>query len=186
MQFRVRRAYTCSASRLRPNPPIRQLLRNSPWWWKTLYRFPRCFSPAPSRDQAYNAQLQGSGGTGNFIWSILTGALPTGISLTDPVNGVLAGTAPGANGVFPITVQLLDQVTQEKVTQVLSITVVNGVAILTPSLPNATLNQPYQFNLIGNGANLVWSVGLGSQLPPGFSLSPGGLLSGTGSEPGRI
>ena len=145
------------------------------------------FLPNAVANQAYSTQLQASGGTGNFMWSILTGPLPPGISLTDPVNGVLAGTAPGVNATYPILVQIQDQVTQEKVTQGLSIMVVNGLAIITPSLPNATINQPYQFQLIGTPqVNVVWSVPQGSQLPQGFSLSPSGLLSGTGSSLGAF
>jgi len=144
------------------------------------------FLPNANANQAYSAQLQGSGGTGNFLWSIPTGPLPPGISLADAVKGVLSGVAPGVNATYPFTVQLLDQVTQETVTQALSITIVNGVVILTPSLPNATINQPYGFQLLGNGANLVWSVASGSQLPPGFTLSPAGLLSGTGTSLGAF
>jgi hypothetical protein len=144
------------------------------------------FLPNAIANQTYSTQLQSSGGTGNFLWSVVTGPLPPGISLTDAANGVLSGTAPGVNATYPIVVQLLDQVTQEKVTQALAITILNGVVILTSSLPNATLNQPYQFNLVGNGANLVWSVAFGSQLPPGFTLSPAGLLSGTGDSLGAF
>jgi hypothetical protein len=132
-------------------------------------------------NQTYSTSLQGSGGTDKFTWSILTGPLPPGISLTDSANGVLSGTAPGVNATYPILVQLLDQVTQETATQGLSIAIVNGVAIITPSLPNATINQPYAFQLLGTPQiNVVWSVTQGSQLPPGFSLSPDGVLTGTG------
>ena len=39
------------------------------------------FLPNAVANQAYSTQLQASGGTGNFMWSILTGPLPPGISL---------------------------------------------------------------------------------------------------------
>ena len=141
--------------------------------------------PNANANQAYSAPLVGFGGTGQYVWSILNGTLPPGIGL-DGSTGALAGTAPGGSGVYLFTIQLLDQVTQEKVTQPLGITVVNGVAILTTSLPNATLNQPYQFPLSGTGQNLVWSIPKGSQFPPGFNLSSSGVITGVGTSLGAV
>ncbi len=136
------------------------------------------FLPNANANLAYSTQMQGSGGTGNFLWSIQSGTLPPGIALTDNVKGVLSGTAPGVNGVYPFTVRLQDQVTNEAVTQALSITVVNGIAILTTALPNAILNQAYSVQLQGTGANLAWSLAPGSVLPPNLTLAPNGVLSG--------
>jgi len=133
--------------------------------------------PNANANQSYATQLQGFGGTGQFTWSILSGALPPGIGL-DPVSGTLAGTAPSVNGVFQFTIQLLDRVTQEKATQALTINVANGVSILTTALPNAIVNQPYSFQLQGSGNFLVWSIQSGTVFPPGFSLSSSGLITG--------
>ena len=139
--------------------------------------------PNANANQAYSTQMRAIGGSGSLIWSIASGSLPPGIALTDNVKGILAGTAPGLNGTFPFTARVFDQVTQQSVTQALSITVVNGIAILTTALPNAIVNQPYSFQLQGTGPNLVWSPGL---LPPGFILSTGGLLSGVGIGTGAF
>ena len=139
--------------------------------------------PNANANLAYPVSLQGSGGTGSYVWSIVSGVLPPGISL-DPFKGALSGTAPGVNAVYPFTIQLLDQGTQQTATQALSITVVNGISILTTSLPNATVNQPYSFQLQGTGQNLVWSVPQGSVFPPGFSLTQGGVISGVGTATG--
>ncbi len=134
--------------------------------------------PNAIANQAYSTQMQAFGGTGNFTWSIVSGTLPPGITLTDPVQGILAGTAPGVNGTYQFTVRLRDQVTQESVTQALSISVVNGVAILTTSLPNAIVNQPYSFQLQGTGQNLSWSPAPGTVFPPNLTLTSNGILSG--------
>jgi hypothetical protein len=133
--------------------------------------------PNANANQTYSTQIQSFGGTGKFTWSILNGALPPGFGL-DASTGAVSGSAPGVSGVFPFTIQLLDQVTQETVTQALSIAIVNGVAILTTSLPNATVNQAYSFQLAGTGPNLAWSIPTGSVFPPGFSLSSSGLITG--------
>ena len=59
-----------------------------------------------------------------------------------------------------------------------------GYAKITFRVPNGTLGQPYshQFTAQGGGAGLTWSS-LGS-LPPGLTLSPAGLLSGTPTQAG--
>lgn len=61
-------------------------------------------------------------------------------------------------------------------------------AILTTSLPNATLSLPYSVQLSAtNGAlgasNVRWTL-LSSGLPPGLALSPQGLISGTPTASG--
>lgn len=140
--------------------------------------------PDANANQTYSAPLQASGGTGaaNYAWSILSGSLPPGINL-NPATGALAaasGTAGPVNGTYTFTVQLLDQVTQVAVVQPLSINVVNGIGITSPSqLPDAAVGQSYTpFQLQATGSNLVWSVSKGWQLPPNFSLSPGGVITG--------
>jgi len=143
--------------------------------------------PNANANQAYSASLQGFGGTGNFVWSILNGVLPHGIGL-DVFKGALAGTAPGVNGVYPFTIQLLDQVTQEKVTQALSITVINGLPSLTiveSALPIATQNLPYSFTLHASGGIPPYTWNLGNGSPPGLSISSTtGLISGTPTQAG--
>jgi len=141
--------------------------------------------PNANANQPYSFQLQSSGGSNQFTWSVTKGSLPPGITL-DPAKGVLAGNAPCANAVYPFTIQLLDQVQQTSVTQDLSITVAGGLAILTTALPDATLNQSYSFQLTANSPNLFWSVPPGWQLPARFTLSSDGVLSGVGLGLGKF
>src|SRR4029079_9896355 len=89
------------------------------------------------------------------------------------------------------SIRLLDQATQLATSQTFSIDVTqgspSGLLITTTTLPNGTVNQPYSFQLLGTGGqNLTWSVQKGSQLPPQFSLSPGGLLTGFGIFTGKF
>jgi hypothetical protein len=55
--------------------------------------------------QPYSQQLQASGGTAPFNWSISAGALLAGITLS--AQGLLAGT-PTVGGAFNFTVQVTD------------------------------------------------------------------------------
>ena len=114
--------------------------------------------PNANANQAYSTQMQAFRRHRQFYLVDRERHVAAGNYANGPVQGVLAGTAPGVNGIYPFTVRLLDQVTQEAVTQALSINVVNGVAILTTSLPNAIVNQPYPFQLQGTGQNLIWSI----------------------------
>lgn len=135
--------------------------------------------------QPYLFQLQSSGGSNQFTWSITNGSLPPGITL-DAFKGVLAGTAPGVSGTYPFTVQLLDQVQQTAVTQDLSITVIGGLGIVTTALPDAILNQPYSFQLLATSPFVNWSVAPGWQLPNRFTLSSDGVISGVGLALGKF
>ena len=54
---------------------------------------------------AYSATLRGSGGTLPYTWSIISGSLPPGLTLT--ANGAITGT-PTTTGTFSFTVQVRD------------------------------------------------------------------------------
>jgi Putative Ig domain len=140
--------------------------------------------PNAVASQSYSFQLQTSGGSGQFVWSLQSGKLPNGIGL-DIATGLLVGTAPGLNASYPFTVRVLDLVTSLAATQALTINVVGGLEITTTALPNATVNQQYSFQLEGTGPPpLVWTVQVGSLLPSGFSLSTDGMLTGLGGDVG--
>lgn len=141
--------------------------------------------PAASANRSYSFQIQATGGTGQFAWSILSGDLPPGIGL-NAATGTLAGTAPTLNASYTFTVRVLDQATQMTDMRQFTLDVVGGIAILTTTLPNATVSQPYSFQLQGAAVSPIWSVQPGSQLPPQFNLSTSGLLTGIGLNTGTF
>ena len=64
-------------------------------------------SPTDRNDPGYSVQLLAAGGkTGTYTWSITSGALPPGISLSP--SGLVSGqaTTPGS---FPVTIQVADR-----------------------------------------------------------------------------
>ncbi len=140
--------------------------------------------PDALANHSYSYQIQTSGGSGQFTWSITSGALPSGIVL-DVGTGLLVGTAPGLTASYTFTARVLDLSSFQAATQVLTLNVVGGLEIVTTALPNAYVNQPYSFQLVGMGSSgMTWSVLPGPQLPPGFSLDPNGLITGLGTEIG--
>ncbi len=59
--------------------------------------------PAATQGAAYSQTLAASGGDGNYSWSLTSGALPAGLSLSS--GGVISGT-PTATGTATFTVQV--------------------------------------------------------------------------------
>ncbi|MEI9973752.1 MAG: putative Ig domain-containing protein [Ignavibacteriota bacterium] len=121
--------------------------------------------------------LSGSGGTAPLAWSLSTGALPAGMSLS--AAGVISGT-PAAVA-FPttatFTVALTDSVTAST-TQQFSL-VVNPAIVITPAtLPATTSGIAYPQTLTATGGtgSIAFSA---TGLPAWLTLSAGGLLSGT-------
>jgi hypothetical protein len=123
----------------------------------------------------YTAQLTSSGGTGTPTWSVITGSLPTGLTLS--TGGLIDGTPTATAGNF--TVQALDGA-GANATQSLSITVNPALTITTTSLPAATAGTAYSAPLASSGGTgtPTWSL-LSGSLPTGLTLSPAGVIGGT-------
>ncbi|MCZ2150976.1 MAG: putative Ig domain-containing protein [Bryobacterales bacterium] len=130
---------------------------------------------------AYSAALTAGGGTSPYTWSA-TG-LPSWLSLSTA--GILSGM-PTAAGTFNITVQVTDSAGQS-ISKALSITVGGGLTITTASLSNGTAGAVYPTAALtasgGSGVGYTWAF-IGGQLPPGLTLTGGGLLAGTPTTAG--
>lgn len=88
--------------------------------------------PAASTGTSYLAALGATGGVKPYSWTISSGALPSGLSLSP--TGTISGT-PTATGSYSFTVQVTDSTTAvpETATASLSITV-GGGSSLTPTV----------------------------------------------------
>ena len=73
----------------------------------------------------YSQTLIASGGGGSYTWSIVSGSLPAGLSLSP--GGVISGTPATRQGVYSFTVQVSDGVSTA--TQSLSITITSAIGI---------------------------------------------------------
>lgn len=140
--------------------------------------------PAGTIGTAYSQTLQASGGSGTYSWSIASGSLPSGLSLSSA--GVISGT-PSASGTFPLTVSVSD--TSKPVqtrTASLNITVAALPLQIGATSPAAgTVNSAYSQTLSVSGGTpgYVWTLSSG-RLPSGLSLSSAGVISGTPSAAG--
>ena len=125
---------------------------------------------------AINLPIQASGGSSPVTFTVVSGTLPAGITLSP--TGVLSGT-PGGTGSFPITVRATSA-DQQTATVALLLVVRARLAITTVALPNAVRGQTYNAGLNATGADSVytWFVEAGS-LPAGLSMTNLGIVSGT-------
>lgn len=62
--------------------------------------------PGGTEGTAYQTTLQARGGTLPYTWSIVSGALPTGLTI-NPVEGIISGT-PAASGTWAFAVRVSD------------------------------------------------------------------------------
>ncbi len=127
--------------------------------------------------EAYSQPLTASGGAGSYKWSMASGALPQGLTLS--ASGVISGS-PTAATVSNFTVQASDGT--ETATQALSITVtVPPLTILTTSLAGGIVNVNYTQTLSASGGTgtYTWSITTGT-LPAGLTLAAStGVIAGT-------
>ena len=128
--------------------------------------------PNGSFNNFYNQTLNVSGGIAPLTWGVISGGLPTGLTLNGS-SGQISGTAT-QTGAFNFTVQVTDAIPQSD-TQALSITITAPTppAITAPSsLPNGTVTQTYPNTTLtasGGTAPLIWDPVVNPALPNGLS-----------------
>ena len=133
----------------------------------------------------YSSTLTASGGITPYTWSVVSGSLPFGMTLSSST-GTISGTCPGS-GTFTFSVRVADSSTPPQTATVSeTIHVYGQLTITTTTLSDATANSAYSTTLQAFGGNGVytWSISSGS-LPTGITLDPStGILSGTPASAG--
>jgi Putative Ig domain len=140
--------------------------------------------PQALQEFPYSAALEGSGGVGPYSWSIDTGALPDGLTMTS--GGNISGR-PSTAGAASFVVRVKDSLGTSS-TKPLFIIVAQPpppLVIQTVSLPDTTAERPYSQTLLATGGvpPYTWSLASGS-LGTGMNLSASGVISGTPTSPG--
>jgi hypothetical protein len=123
---------------------------------------------------------------GSYTFSVVTGTLPSGLTLNSST-GVISGT-PAVNGTYNFTVKA--QASADcNATQAYTLVIVCPTVTVNPaSLPNGTNGTAYSQAISATpaGGNYTFAVSAGS-LPPGLNLNTStGVLSGTPTTNGTF
>ncbi|MEX2660757.1 MAG: ice-binding family protein [Vicinamibacterales bacterium] len=134
---------------------------------------------------AYAQTLTGSGGLAPYIFTVVAGALPAGLTLTPA--GSLSGT-PTTAGSTSVTIRVIDAnncFADRVLTMVIAAATCPVVTFNPATLPNATVGDAYTQTLTGSGgtAPYTFAVTVGT-LPAGLTLTAAGALSGTPTTAG--
>ncbi|MEO8680480.1 MAG: kelch repeat-containing protein, partial [Vicinamibacterales bacterium] len=125
-----------------------------------------------------------TGGTGPRQISLVSGAIPSGMTFDGPT-ATLSGT-PNTNGRYVFGLRVTDSASHAS-TQSFTLRV-GGPTITSPyRLSDGAIGQPYSVPLVGTGAPaLAWALPQGGSnvLPTGLTLSSTGLISGTPTSTG--
>lgn len=142
--------------------------------------------PNVVQNTAYNQTIQATGGVAPYTFSVSSGNLPTGITLS--AAGILSGTPP-TTGTYNFTVQVADSETPAATkTQAYTVIVIGKLVFTTSTLPPTLVGQPYTANVSFTGgiAPYTCTVSVGS-LPSGLTITTNGLncvISGTPTSVG--
>jgi hypothetical protein len=144
--------------------------------------------PSGIAKTSYSATLAATGGKTSYSWSVSSGSLPTGLTLS--TSGQMSGT-PTSAGTFSFTVKVTDSSSPaQSSTANLSITIsASGtpVQVTTSTLAGGQTGASYSATLAASGGKTPysWSVSSGS-LPTGLSLNSSGQISGTPTSAGTF
>jgi hypothetical protein len=138
-------------------------------------------------DLAYSVALTASGGGSSRAWSLSSGQLPPGLSLSR--EGMISGT-PTTPGTFSFTATVSDGTTSSSKT--LSLTIIPGIIVnATPIVPTAEVRTPYTasmptiFGVTGGVAPYRYVPVSG--FPYGIGFDPAtGAIFGSPREPGVV
>jgi len=125
----------------------------------------------------YSVQFAATGGSATgYVWSISTGALPAGLTLSS--TGLLAGTPTVAGGGV-VGFEVKDSAGNTARVNI-GVTVGNGLSITSPStLPVGYLDNTYSASLAAQGGSFVGYKWTATGLPQGINFSSAGVFSGS-------
>ena len=125
-----------------------------------------------------------SGADGPATFSLASGTLPSGLSLSSA--GVLSGT-PLVPGSFPITVKVTDSNGCTGISPTYTLVIAcQTITVTNPSTNTGTVDSPFSQTFTQSGAIGATTFSTSSTLPAGLSLLSNGLLTGTPQVPGTF
>jgi uncharacterized protein YhjY with autotransporter beta-barrel domain len=144
--------------------------------------------PSGQRGAAYAAQLTASGGTAPYGFTVASGTLPPGLTIS--ATGAISGT-PTASGSFQVAFTVTDtsNPAASVMTPTYTIAIAGPTASISPAaggLPSGTIGTAYSRTFSTSGATAPYSYAATGTLPPGLSLAADGRLAGTPTGSGSF
>lgn len=126
-------------------------------------------------DVPYTSTIKAVGASG-VNWTIASGSLPPGLSLSPSSTSVTVSGTPTASGTYTFSILALTS----RGNFMSKTFVIVVLEIVTTSLPGYTVGTPYSYQLqaAGGSGNYAWKISSGS-LPAGLVLDATGLIHGT-------
>jgi hypothetical protein len=131
--------------------------------------------PEGTQGQAYSTDALSATGTSPMTWSIVSGSLPSGLTL-DEKTGHISGTLAADAQTSKFTVKVTNAYGSD--TKEVTITVKAKLKINDVTPPLATVGASYYLKLSVEGdSHVTWSLA-GGRLPAGLQLNPNGTITG--------
>ena len=135
--------------------------------------------PGAAVSSHYTEPLAATGGTTPYTWTLLSGSLPPGLTLS--TSGEISGT-PTAAGSYGFAIQVADNSGGTSgLFFSLNIAATPLAIVTTANLPEGVASSAYSTNLQaagGTATSYTWTI-LSGAPPDGLTLSTAGVLSGT-------
>jgi len=132
----------------------------------------------------FSAQFTEAGAIGTFTYSLFSGSLPNGLTLSS--SGLVSGT-PTVVGAYPIVVQVTDSQGCTGTSSTYTIHIAcQTITVTNPAVSNGTAGTPFSQTFTQSGAIGSATFSTSSVLPAGLTLSAGGVLSGTPTQTGTF
>jgi len=141
--------------------------------------------PPGAQNTAYSFQLTTDNPGASVVWSVLTGALPSGLSL-DSSTGKISGT-PTTLGNSTFKIQVKDTSGLRSDVQTYTLSIVQPLQISSPKTKVGEVGLPLELGATATGGKpgYTWSVDPSTPLPAGLTLNAAtGAISGTPTAPG--
>ena len=131
--------------------------------------------------ESYAVFINALGGKTPYGWKILSGALPPGttgglsVACADMPDSEcrsafqISGT-PSQSGVYPFRLAVSDGMSAVYKDYTIQVNPATNLSIVTTSLPDATLGEYYQAEIVGYGAPGPYSWSIAGLLPPDLSM----------------
>ncbi|SEP65238.1 Putative Ig domain-containing protein [Devosia sp. YR412] len=134
--------------------------------------------------QPFDQSITVTGGTSPYSFTIVSGTLPTGITL-DPATGQVSGTAP-TPGAHNLILDIADAA-GDTVTVPLNLQVLAPTIAVTASINNHNFGQAATGTISATGGTAPYTYAVTSgALPNGVAISAGGAVSGTATTAGTF